>query len=856
MKTPVSWLKDFVDINIPIEELARILTVSGLEVEEIHYIGWELPKENKYGFKINGIAWDKEKIVVAEIRNVGAHPNADRLTLCELFDGQQVHTVLTGAPNLIPFKGQALEKPIKVAYAKEGATLYDGHAEGHVLTTLKRTKIRGVESYSMVCSEYELGISDDHDGVIFLDDDAPVGAALADYLGDAVLEISILPNNARNANILGLAREVAALTRQELRKPTVDGGAQTVDGGPLTVEKGTVNGLRSTVKINITDPSLNPRFTAALIRDVQIKPSPYWVQRRLKAAGMRPISNIVDATNYTMLEIGEPLHAFDYDILASRAVSTGSTTAPITITTRAAQPGEKIKTLDGVERTLSATNVLVCDEVGPLSMAGVMGGAESEVSGTTTNILLEAAAWNFINIRKTANAHNLNSEASYRFSRGVHPGLADEGLKRCLYWMAAWSGGTIVPGIVDEYPAPPANAVVDITENDIRRALGIIIPLTEAAALLRRLEFNCSIDGHLLHIITPPFRMDIGEDMIGIADIMEEVARLYGFDKIPETRMADPLPPQRSNPSLEAENRIRDILVALGMQEVITHRMSSPEIEGRLFGAGMNTNEYVKLANPITPEKRVMRRSLLAAVLNVVERNARLSETLTMFEVGPIFIKQGNDLPLEPRRLALAISGRREETAWDSKTSQKLDFYDIKGIVEALMDALNLKVTYAPVTLHPAFHPGKCASVSVDGKTLGVFGELHPLVQENYNFAAPVSAADFDLEAVILAARASFDVRPISEFPPVLEDIAVVVDESLPAERVAALIKQTGGKTLAAVRLFDVFRSEQIGEGKKSLAYSLTYQSFEGTLTDKDAAQIRNKIIKRLEQEVGAKLRS
>lgn len=851
MKTPISWLKDFVDINIPIEELARILTVSGLEVEEIHYIGWEMPKENKYGFKINGIAWDREKIVVAEIREVGPHPNADRLTLCELFDGQQVHSVLTGAPNLLPFKGQKLEKPIKVAYAKEGSTLYDGHAEGHVLTTLKRTKIRGVESYSMVCSEYELGISDDHEGIIFLDDDAPVGAALADYLGDVVLEVSILPNNARNANILGLAREVAALLRQPLKKPqyTLETSGESVEGK---------------VKIKIGDTSLNPRFTAALIRDVTIKPSPYWVQRRLKAAGMRPISNIVDATNYTMLEIGEPLHAFDYDVLAQRAGG-----KQITISTRAAQPGEKLTTLDGVERKLTSTNVLVCDEKGSLSLAGVMGGLESEVSDGTTNILLEAAAWNFINIRKTANAHNLNSEASYRFSRGVHPGLADEGLKRCLYWMAAWSGGKIAPGIVDEYPQPLANAVVEITESDIRRALGVVVHLAEAAEMLGRLEFTTQIGKGgsqtrpYLYITTPPFRMDIGEGVIGVADIMEEVARLYGFDNIPETRMADPLPPHRSNPSLRMENHIRDVLVALGMQEVITHRMSSPEIEGRLVGAGLvpAPTDYVKLANPITPEKRVMRRSLLAAVLNVVERNARLSETLSMFEIGPIFISQGNDLPLEPRRLALAISGRRHPSAWDAKPGAKLDFFDLKGIVEGLMDALHLKVVYAPVQ-DASFHPGKCASViapvggSVGDLTLGIFGELHPLVQEKYNFVSPVIAAEFDLEALIRVARPTFDVEPVSEFPPVLEDIAVVVDESLPADRVAALIRQTGGKMLANVHLFDVFRSEQIGAGKKSLAYSLTYQSFEGTLTDKDAAQIRNKIVSRLEREVGAKLRS
>lgn len=861
MKTPISWLKDFVDINIPIEELARILTVSGLEVEEIHYIGWEMPTENKYGFKINGIAWDREKIVVAEIREVGPHPNADRLTLCELFDGQQVHSVLTGAPNLLPFKGQKLEKPIKVAYAKEGSTLYDGHAEGHVLTTLKRTKIRGVESYSMVCSEYELGISDDHEGIIFLDDDAPVGAALADYLGDVVLEVSILPNNARNANILGLAREVAALLRQPLKKPqyTLETSGESVEGK---------------VKVQIGDTSLNPRFTAALIRDVTIKPSPYWVQRRLKAAGMRPISNIVDATNYTMLEIGEPLHAFDYDMLAWRAyMALGPKTGnykivpysdwrasekngknePITIITRAAQLGETLTTLDNVERKLNPTNVLVCDEMGSLSLAGVMGGLESEVSDGTTNILLEAAAWNFINIRKTANAHNLNSEASYRFSRGVHPGLADEGLKRCLYWMAAWSGGKIAPGIVDEYPQPLANAVVEITESDIRRALGVVVPLAEAAEMLGRLEFTTQIKGDVLHITTPPFRMDIGEGVIGVADIMEEVARLYGFDNIPETRMADPLPPHRSNPSLRMENHVRDVLVALGMQEVITHRMSSPEIEGRL--AGVAPTDYVKLANPITPEKRVMRRSLLAAVLNVVERNARLSETLSMFEIGPIFISQGNDLPLEPRRLALAISGRRHPSAWDTKPGAKLDFFDLKGIVEGLMDAIHLKVVYAPVQ-DASFHPGKCASVKAGDLTLGVFGELHPLVQEKYNFVSPVIAAEFDLEALIRVARPTFDVEPVSEFPPVLEDIAVVVDESLPADRVAALIRQTGGKMLANVHLFDVFRSEQIGAGKKSLAYSLTYQSLEGTLTDKDAAQIRNKIVSRLEREVGAKLRS
>ncbi len=872
MKVPVSWLKDYVDINIPIEELARLLTVSGLEVEEIHYVGWELPAENKYGFKINGISWDKDKIVVAEVRAVNPHPNADRLTLCDLYDGKEQHVVLTGAPNLFPFKGQKLEKPIKVAYAKEGSTLYDGHAEGHMLSTLKRTKIRGVDSYSMVCSEFELGISDDHEGVIFLDDDAPVGAALADYLGDAVLEVSILPNNARNVNILGIAREVAALTNQPLKKPQYE-------------LKTSGESIAGKVSIEISDSSLNPRFTLALIRDVEIRPSPYWVRRRLKLAGMRPISNVVDATNYTMIEIGEPLHAFDYDVLAKRASG-----KPIKLSTRPAKPGEKLVTLDNTERTLNPGNVLVCDEKGPLSMAGVMGGFESEIydasrevldatgpetqegkgnpgelsrgkasirSQSTTNILLEAAAWNFINIRKTANAHNLHSEAAYRFSRGVHPALAIEGLKRCLYHMALWSGGVIAPGTVDNYPLPPKDPIVEITHTDVKRTLGIDISTQEIVAMLERLEFKCAVSAEKIQVQTPPFRMDIGEGVVGVADIMEEVARLYGFDRIPETRMADPLPPQRGNPSLEREERIRDILVTLGLQELITHRMSAPEIEKRLLpkGGAAAQIEYVRLANPIAPEKRVMRRSVLASVLNVIERNARLSDSLAMFEIGPVFVPQGNDLPDELRRLAIALSGRRYEQAWDTKLGDRLDFYDLKGIVEALMDALHLDVTYTPAE-HPSFHPGKCASVLLGDSILGTFGELHPLVQENYDFSTPVAAAEFDLEAVIESMKTAFDLEAVSEFPPVLEDIAITVDENIPAERVEALIRQTGGKMLASVRLFDVFRSEQIGTDKKSLAYALTYQSPDSTLTDKDAAQIRSRIIRRLEQEVGAKLRS
>ena len=839
MKLPISWLKDYIDLDgLSVEEIARKLTLAGLEVDEIKYAGLPMPTYKdgeRHEFKTNGIGWDRNKIVVAEIREVGPHPNADRLTLLDLYDGQQTQTVLTGAPNIFHLKGTGkLAKPIKVAYAKEGSTIYDGHAEGLVLTTLKRAKIRGVESYSMVCSEKELGISEEHEGIILLDEDAPVGMSLVDYMGDAVLDISILPNMARNANVIGVARELAALTGRPLKKPVIE----------YATEGESVENL---VSIQITEPELNPRFVLGLIRDVEIKPSPYEIQRRLRLAGIRAINNIVDATNYAMLDQGEPLHAFDYDVLKARAGSKN-----VKIITRAAQAGEKLTTLDGNERTLTSTNVLVCDEAGSLSLAGVMGGSESEVTDQTKNILLEGAAWNFINIRKTAQQHNLPSEASFRFSRGVHPSLAEVGVRRGLQLMAAWSGGKVAPGLVDEYPLQLKDSVVDVTPQDAKRLLGIDLTVEKIAELLTHLEFKCEIiTNNQLRVTAPSHRMDIGEGVVGLADVLEEVARSYGFDNIPETHMSDSLPPQIGNPVHEWEERVRDILVSLGVQEVVSYRLTSPERESRLVAY----NDYVALANAIAPERRVLRRSLLASVLEAAEKNAR-AESVAVFEIGSIFEPVKNDLPNEPRKLAIVMTGARIATAWDVKDSPAQDFFDVKGRIELLLSGLRYKdVSYAATDSVNYLHPGKAAEIKVNGKTVGVFGELHPLTKEKYEFSdKPVVVAEFDLESLRNSAP-SYGITPVADVPPVLEDIAVIVDESVPAARIERLIRQTGGKTVTDVRLFDVYRDEKIGAGKKSLAYSLTYQS-DKTMTDADAAAIRNKIVKRLEYEVKAKLRS
>ncbi len=842
MKVVLSWLKDYVDIDLSLVELARLLTRIGLEVEEINSIGMPFPENSNVGgghreFKINGLAWDPGKIVVAQIDEVMPHPNADRLVLCRLNDGMQELIVLTGAPNLFEYKGAGtLPKPLKVAYAREGAQIYDGHAEGLVLTTLKRAKIRGIESFSMVCSEKELGISEEHEGIMLLPGDAPTGMPLVDYMGDAVFEINILPNMIRNACMLGVAREVAAALGRPLKKPQA---VLPRLGDPI----------QGQVSIQITDSNLNPRFVLGLVRDVTPQPSPEKIQRRLKLAGMRPINSIVDATNYVMLEIGQPLHAFDYDVLVQRAGGR----SPVIIT-RPAAPGETLTTLDDVERKLEPFTIMVTDTAGALSLAGVMGGRESEVTDQTRTVLLEGACWNFINIRRTVSAQRLNSEAAYRFSRGVHPALSELGVELGLDRMAAWSGGAIAAGLVDEYPLPAHDPVVQISGEDIRHLLGIEISLDVAASLLEKLEFTSRLEGDKLVVQTPPHRLDIGNGVTGQADIIEEIARLYGYDNIPATRLSSLLPPQRNNPSLEKEELLRDVLVRLGLQEVVTYRLTAPEREERL--APMS-GEYVELQNPIAPDRRVMRRSILASVLEVAERNIRLRERLGLFEIGNIFIPDPDGgLPAEPTWLAIFLAGLRRLPAWNIPSPEPVDFFDLKGLLETMLAELHIDDAIFQPAQDERFHPGKCAAIVVNDIKLGVLGELHPAIQKRWDLGErPVLAAEINMEALLECIPIRRESLPVPAYPAVLEDIALIVDEGIPASRVEELIRQTGGRLVTDVQLFDVFHGDQIGTGKKSLAYSLTYQSMEGTLTDGETAQVRNRIVRRLEQELGARLR-
>jgi phenylalanyl-tRNA synthetase beta chain len=852
MRVPISWLKEFVDIALPIEELAERLTLAGLEVAAIDYIG------------VTGadLEWEREKLVLGQLLKVEQHPNADRLVLATVDIGRaEPETVVTGAPNLFEFagKGDISRLGLKSPFVMEGATVYDGHAkEPGQKMKLKGREIRGIMNRHMLCSEKELGLSEEHEGIILTaHETAAPGTPIVDIWGDVVLEIDLTPNMIRAASILGVAREVAALTGQTLRYPDTTLAMK----GPS---------LEGRLVIETTEPELNPRFVAILINDIEIKPSPYWMQRRLRLAGMRPINNIVDISNYVMLEVGQPNHAFDWDVLRRRASEYAGPDQPVKIITRLAEPGEEIVTLDGKIHKLPAFSILVTDPKDSLSIGGIMGGAESEVNEHSRNILLEAAAWNFINIRRTSQALNIHSEAAYRFSRGVHPSQAMLGALRGAKFMAELAGGTVA-GTLDYYPKPVETVTIDLPQAEVTRLLGLELSLVDIKQILESLEFKVEeiqASAPSLRVTAPDHRLDISsEPTTGRADLVEEIARIYGYDRIPVTEIEDELPPQRNNLSLEREELTRDLLVRVALQEVITYRLTTPEAEARILGeAYVKKAEYVTLANPSTLERTSMRHSVLNSVLEIVSENTKHRERVQVFEIGHIYLPNADGegeaaiLPAEQRRLVIVMTGPREETGWLDGDPMPVDFFDLKGVVEALLDGLHVgEATFTPVK-HQTYHPGRAAELQVNGQRVGLMGQLHPQVVAAYDMnideGQPVLAADFDLDMLLAQIPEGYAVRSVSRFPPVQQDIAVVVDESVPAAQVEALIKQTGAPLLTDIRLFDVFRGEQIGAGKKSLAFSLTFQSEERTLTDNVVARQQKNIVNRLERELGAKLRS
>ncbi len=837
MKVPLNWLRDYINLEMPVAELVERLTVAGLEVVSARLFG--LPKPDGLRVKLEepGPVWDREKIVIARVRSVDKHPNADKLKIVSLDYGKaEAKKVVTGAPNLaVGDEGQI------VVLGLTGSVLFDGHAEPKQLMELKPTELRGIPSDSMVCSAFELGIHDDHEGIILFEEDAPVGSPLMDYLGDVTLEIDVLPNMARCLALLGIAREVAALTGQSVKLPATE---YPTTPGPI----------EEWVHVVITEANLCARYAAIVLRDVVIKPSPSWMQYRLTYAGMRPISNIVDITNYVMLEYGQPLHAFDYDILVKRA---GGQTPTITI--RPAQSGEKLVTLDKVERALSPEQLVIADTAGPIALAGVMGGLETEVTERTRNILLESANFDPVSIRKTARHFDLPSEASRRFSRGIHPELVEPAGRRATQLMHQYANGQVIEGLVDVFPQRLPPQSITLRATTIRRLLGIELPGAEIERILTGLDFQVrATDAGIWHVTPPPSRVDL---QAGEADLVEELARIHGYDRLPTTLLADELPPQRGNPALDQEERVRDLLADLGLQEFITYGLTTPETEQQL---GIPLGEYLGLRNPLTADRSVLRQQLLPSLLEVVAENLKHTSTITCFEIGPVFhVQSGQKLPKELSRLAMVLTGRRHPAAWDdplegaSNGVAALDFFDMKGILEELLEALSvLQRVYVLRRDVPFLHPGKAAELCCQDQAIGVLGELHPKVTHEFGLGERrVIVAELDLNTLLVAEPPRQTYRPIGRFQPALRDIAVIVDQDLPAERVLATIQAAGGALLREAQLFDVYQGSHIPERKKSLAYALTYQAPDHTLNEKEVHKVHEAIEARLKKELSAQIR-
>jgi phenylalanyl-tRNA synthetase beta chain len=828
MRVPLSWLKEYVDLVLPPDELAHRLTMAGIEVEEIEQVG---------------AAWGP--VYVGQVVALRQHPNADRLLLAELDLGERRLQAVTGAPNL--------RVGAKVPVALPGARLASG-SDGAAFTVRPAT-LRGERSECVVCSEKELGLGEDHSGILILDASAPLGRPLGEVLGDTVFVLKLSPNRADCLAMLGVAREVAALTDQPLRQPEWS----VVEEGPAAA---------SFTQVEILDPDLCPRYIARIITGVRVGPSPRWLQDRLRLAGMRPINNIVDITNYVMLEIGQPLHAFDYERLAGRR-----------IVVRRARAGERLTTLDGVDRALSPDMLAIADAERPVAIAGVMGGLDSEVTESTTTILLESASFHPTSVRRTARALRLPSEAARRFERTVPVERPPVGAARAAELMRQIAGGRVAPGAVDAYPRPRAPRRIHLALAEVSRLLGQDFAVEAVERILGRLGFATRRADGALDVTVPSDRVDVELP----ADLVEEVARVVGYDSLPTTLPRGEVPAPIPSPELAFEERLRDMLVACGGAEFIAYSLTSQarmartlapdaqpvvacaELAGGAVSATLDpawaTGERpaLRLKNPLSPDIDVLRTSAVAAALETLRDNLRHVEAdVLLFEIGRIYLPREGDLPEERRVLTVVMGGWR--TGRELGERVEADFFDLKGVAEELLRRLGVAARFVPAT-HPTFHPGRTAViVAGDGRTwddvLGILGEVHPLVREQMDL--PEQRAYLlvlDLPRLRERSHRPARIATPPRFPPVVMDIALVVDEAVPAGRVERVLRAAGGDLLADLRLFDVYRGPTIPEGTKSLAYRVTYQAHDRTLTDEEARAVHDRLAAAARREVGARVR-
>ena len=802
MKVSLSWLNDYVSIDMEAQRLAEALTMIGLEVEAI---------SDRWAYL--------ETVFVGRIEAIRPHPNADNLQLCRLdLKDQQIEAVC-GAPNVA--------KDMLVPVALPGTMFPDG-------SVLKETVIRGIPSAGMICSEMELGLGTDSAGVMGLDPSSRVGQKLAQAmrLSDTIFEIDLTPNRPDCLSIIGIAREIAGIQKTQLRYPRIDLSDSS-------------NDISTVTSVTIEAPDLCPRYAARMVTDIQITASPYWLQDRLLSVGLRPINNIVDITNFVLMEMGQPLHAFDFNHLAGNR-----------IVVRTATVGEPFTTLDEKERSLTPDMLMICDAEKPVAVGGVMGGLNSEIETTTRHVLIESAYFNPVSVRKTSKKLGLNTEASHRFERGVDPGGTLTALNRAAQLMVELGNGKLVSGIIDEYPRPVKTPQLKLSVKDTNRLLGTRFSAKKIKNLLESIEFKVeSKNSKDLSVVPPSFRVDVTRP----EDLMEEVARISGYNNIPTTFPMIPAETRIPLKSLDIRNRIKHHMIGVGFSEAINYSFANRNACDLL---GLPADDFrrktVKILNPLTEEQAVMRTSLIPGLLGTMHHNHTQQEkNLKLFEIGKIFIATGYDqLPEEIEILAGLWTGARHVTTWHSKETA-CDFFDIKGVTEGLLESLNLanyEFTSLPEASCAYTKPGHTAQILVDNTLVGLVGEVHPRILDNFDLAQTAFIFEIDLDRLTPCLPETLQAQTIPRFPATTRDITIIVDKDIESQKIVKTIGSSHEELIERLHLFDVYEGTPIAEGKKSISFRIVYRSPHKTLEDEEINRLNKHITDRLVKKYNASL--
>ena len=795
MLVPLKWLRDYVDIDIDTQEFADMMTMTGSKVEKVDFFGKET----------NGVE-------VCKILEIEQHPDADRLkvTKVEVANGE-ILQIVTNATNI--------KVGDYVPVARIGAVLPGDFK-------IKKGKLRGVLSEGMFCGAEELTIPsafvEDHkkDGIYILDhqDSFELGMDVRDVLGinDALIEFEITSNRPDCRSIIGIAREAAVTLGKELKYPEIK--VQACDE-------------EMSFEIDI-QTDLCKRYCGRVVKDVKVGPSPYWMQRKLIEAGMRPISNIVDITNYVMLELGQPLHAFDLDDIKYNKM-----------TVKMAEEGEKFTTLDGVERTLTSDMLVIGNQDKTLDLAGIMGGENSEIKDTTTSIFIEGASFAKENIRATSKKLGLRTEASSRFEKGIDINLAEEAVNRACQLIEELGCGTVLNGMLDYYPQKEEVQKVTVNPVRINKLLGVNVPMDQFINILESLEFKCNlVSSEVLELEVPTFRLDITED----ADILEEIARIYGYDNIPSASLEGNATAGVKTEKQKFIDNVKSNSIACGLNEILTYSFVSPRGVDKInLPADDEKRNFVKIMNPLGEETSVMRTTLIPNMLDVISTNiSHKVEEVSAFECGNTFIPQ-EGLPIETKKYCVGMYGK------------EVDFFVLKGVIESVLNNVGLKgYEIEPETTNLTFHPGRCAKRVYNNIYIGTFGELHPDVIENYNLGQRVYVAEINIDTVFENLNLTKSYNPLPKYPSTSRDIALIVKDEVFVKQIEDIIKANGEDLVESYKLFDVYKGAQIEEGHKSIAYSITYRSKDKTLTDEDVAKVHEKILSELSEKLNANLRS